>query len=81
MPAEHDAADRPGNEAGAEGRKRQHQAAILALGREEGVADLDRKEAVGDEVVEFQHVADGRAERGTSDRQTVRRFLLHWVAF
>ena len=65
--AEHDAADRAGDEACTESRKRQHQAAVLALCREESVADLDRKEAVGDEIVEFEHVADGGGERGTND--------------
>src|SRR5262249_32175930 len=65
--AEHDTADRSGDEACAECRKRQHQAAVFALRGKESVADLDRKEAVGDEIVEFEHVADGGGERGTND--------------
>ncbi|MGY4422413.1 hypothetical protein ACVWY2_004862 [Bradyrhizobium sp. JR6.1] len=65
--AEHDAADRPCQEAGTEGRKRQHEAAVFAMRGEEGAADLGRKEAVGDEVVELQHVADGRGKGGALD--------------
>ena len=31
------------------------------------MADLDRKEAVGDEIVEFEHVADGGGKRSAND--------------
>jgi len=40
---EHDAADRPRQETGAEGRQRQHQAWPYRYSREEGVADLGGK--------------------------------------
>src|SRR6185437_5795159 len=68
--AKHEAADRPRDKACPESRKRQHQAAVLALRREEGMADLDREEAVGDEVIKLEHVADGRGKGGArhSDR-------------
>jgi len=48
----------------AERRQRQHQTAEFALRRKERVADLDGEEAVGDEVVKLEHIADGRGERG-----------------
>ena len=38
----------------------------LSVGKE-GVADLDGEEAVGDEVVELEHVADGHGERAAAD--------------
>ena len=64
--AEHDAADRAGDEAHAECRERQHQAHISALRGEEGVADLDREERVGDEVIEFQRIAGGGSQDGAA---------------
>ncbi len=64
QPAEHDAAERPRHEAGAERRQRQHQVGI-GVGRwEKRVPDLDREEGVGDEVVEFERIADRRGSDG-----------------
>ena len=82
---DHDAADRPRDEAGAERRQRQHQAGELALGGKEGVADLDGEKAVGDEIVEFEHVADGDGKRAAADesvracldRRSLRRLIWH----
>jgi hypothetical protein len=67
---DHNAADRPGNEPRSERGKRQHQTGILAVRGEKRVADLDREKAVGDEIIEFEHIADGRAEdRATAERR------------
>ncbi len=59
---QHQPADRPGQEPGAEGGQRQHQAAEGVAGGEEGVADLDGEEGVGDEVVELERIAHHRRE-------------------
>jgi hypothetical protein len=57
---------RPGDESGPERRQRQHQASELAVRGEECAADLDSEITVGDEIVEFEHIADGGAESGTA---------------
>ena len=61
--------------------KRKHQAAVFALRREEGVADLDREEAVGDEIVELEHVADGCGKSGAGHADVIEPFGFlrhHW---
>jgi len=69
---DHDSADRPGHETGAERRQRQHQAGKLAMRGEKCVADLDREKAVGDEVIKFEHIADGRRQRAATDKRLLR---------
>jgi hypothetical protein len=42
------------------------------------VPDLDREEAVGDEIVEFEHVADGGGERSANDVDISVNLLRLW---
>ena len=37
------------------------------------VADLDREKAVGDEIIELEHIADGRGQRATTDKRLMLR--------
>jgi hypothetical protein len=62
--ADHDAAQRPHDEADAEARHRQQQLAIRIEGRKEELADHQRQEPVDREVEELEPVADGGGDDG-----------------
>jgi hypothetical protein len=62
--ADHDAAQRPHDEADAEARHRQQQLAVGIEGREEELADHQRKKTVDGEVEELEPVADGGGDDG-----------------
>src|SRR5215472_9235015 len=55
--AEHDAAERPHQKAGAEGHESEHQLGEFAAGRKEGPADRHGVIAKDEKVVHFQKVA------------------------
>ena len=65
---DHQSANRPGNEAGAKRRQRQHQAGKSAVGGEKCAANLNGEKAVGNEVVELEHIADGDGKRAATDQ-------------
>ncbi|MCW0416279.1 hypothetical protein NB689_002033 [Xanthomonas sacchari] len=62
--AEHQRADRPHQEAGAERGQRQHQRGERAMRREERMADGRGIEAIDHEVVHLEEVAGDHAEHG-----------------
>jgi hypothetical protein len=65
---DHQSANGAGNEASAKRRQRQHQAGISVVGGEKCAANLNGKKAVGNEVVEFEHIADGDGKRPAADQ-------------
>jgi len=65
---DHQSANRAGNEARAKRRQRQHQAGKPAIGRKKRAANLNGEKAVGDEVVEFEHIADGHGKGAATDQ-------------
>ena len=65
-------AERTRDEPGAKSGQRRHQAEIGVDRRKEGLADRDREKCKGDEIIEFERIADGDGHDCTSHLYRVK---------